>query len=220
MAGTATKIGTNVASGFIVSFVGTLPLGYLNMLALQIYLTQSVLNTALFALGVVAVEVIAVRLTLLSAVWLLSKKRLMLYLELFTIAFMAAFALYFFLAEDSILQNNHVKVNYAIHPFVFGLMMNGLNFMQYPFWAGWNICLINNKKLIAKKPYYYWYLLSTAIGSFCGMLLFVFAATFLLQKGAGIIPVSFNTLFAVIFALLAVLQIFKLYKKQRALHTA
>ncbi len=216
MAGNARKIGLNVASGFIVSLIGTLPLGYLNLLALQFYITQNLLSAVFFALGVITIEVIAVRLTLLGALWLLSHKKLMFYLELFSIAFMLAFAVYFFAAKPGALDVNSIKANNAIHPFLIGLIANALNFMQYPFWAGWNLYLVNNTKLTPQKPYYYWYLLSTMVGTFIGMMVFILVANYLFTRSGNTIWASLNIIFASLFLALALFQSYKLYKKHRA----
>lgn len=214
------KVVLNVGSGFVVSLVGTLPLGYLNLLALQIYISQNLLSTIYFALGIVTIEVIAVRLTLLGAVWLLSKKRLLLYLQLFSVAFMLAFAFYFFTAKTSAAGANMPAINTALHPFVLGLVANSLNFMQYPFWAGWNIYLINSNKLFPQRPYYYWYLASTMAGTFIGMMLFVFTANYLLSFNTHYTSLWINVLFGTLFLLLALLQLRKLYKNRRRQATA
>ena len=216
MAGNARKIGLNIASGFVVSLIGTLPLGYLNLLALQLYITQNLLSAVFFALGVITVEVIAVRLTLLGAVWLLSRKKLMFYLGLFSIAFLLAFALYFFTAKPNALNQSSVTINNAIHPYVLGIIVNSVNFMQYPFWAGWNLYLVNNNKLIPQKPYYYWYLLSTMVGTFSGMMVFILTANYLLSIGKNNTGAWLNIIFGSLFLALALFQSYKLYQKHKA----
>lgn len=203
------KIASNIASGFAVSMVGTLPLGYLNLIALALYIQNSLAFVIQYALGIVCVEMVAVRLTMLGAEWLVKRKKIVWFLELLTIVFMLAFALYYFFISNQNWQENQIKINTALPPFILGVVMNSINFMQYPFWAGWNTYLITNHRLTTDKPYYWWYIVSTAAGTFCGIMLFVISAYHLLQYGQRQLSFAINLFFGATFSIIAIVQTYK-----------
>ena len=62
--------------GMIVSFLGSLPLGTLNVAAMQISVQESVQNAILFALGSLSVEMIYVRVSLVGINWVRKQKKL------------------------------------------------------------------------------------------------------------------------------------------------
>ena len=65
----------NSAVGFLVSFVGSIPLGYLNLIGYQIFASGGLKNTLFYLFGVVIVEGLVIYLTLKFATILTSKKK-------------------------------------------------------------------------------------------------------------------------------------------------
>ncbi|UPT68491.1 MAG: hypothetical protein M0D57_07635 [Sphingobacteriales bacterium JAD_PAG50586_3] len=126
---------------------------------------------------------------------------------------MLGFAVYFFTVNTKEPNLNLLNINIALSPYILGVVANSLNFMQYPFWAGWNIYLIKNNKINAKKPYYYWYIVSIAVGTFSGIIIFILTAFYFIRVGNSYISGWLNILFGSLFLLLALFQSYKLYKK-------
>src|ERR1035441_8031212 len=56
--------------GMLVSFLGSLPLGTLNVAAMQISLQESVINAIYFSLGSLLTEMIYVRISLVGINWI------------------------------------------------------------------------------------------------------------------------------------------------------
>ena len=206
-------IGKQLLSGGIVSLIGTLPLGFLNLLALQIAMDQGLGKTIFFILGVVCCEAIIIRLTMTFAVRLLSMKKLVFWMEVFTALFLLTLAAsnYFGAKESAELSPTY---NTAHLPFfLLGVIMNCLNPLQFPFWAGWNLYLINNGHLRPEKPFYYYFLLGSASGTFSGVLVFVYMAQYLLKVGYSNGSFPIQHLFSLFFFILALIQGFKIWRK-------
>ena len=78
----------NIAIGFIVSFLGSLPLGFLNIVGLEVYSKLGLESLMLYILGTIAVEVFVVYYTLVFANQLVKNKRLIKLIEIFGIFFL------------------------------------------------------------------------------------------------------------------------------------
>ena len=56
-------------TGMLISFLGSLPLGTLNVAAMQISVTENITQAMLFSLGSLLAEIIYVRLSLVAMDW-------------------------------------------------------------------------------------------------------------------------------------------------------
>ena len=57
-------------TGMLISFLGSLPLGTLNVAAMQIAITEGYTKAILFSLGSLLVEMVYVRLSLVGMDWI------------------------------------------------------------------------------------------------------------------------------------------------------
>src|SRR5688572_18197473 len=72
-------------TGMLVSFLGSLPLGTLNIAAMQISISDGITAALLFSLGSLLVEVIYVRISLVAMDWIRKQTRLFKLLEYLTL---------------------------------------------------------------------------------------------------------------------------------------
>ena len=72
-------------TGMFISFLGTLPLGTLNVSAMQISVSDGIRPALYFALGALLVEIIYVRLSLVAMNWVSQQRRLLFTLEWVTL---------------------------------------------------------------------------------------------------------------------------------------
>ncbi len=173
----------NVFVGFLVSFVGSIPLGYLNIVAFEIYQKQKIWSAVFYLCGVICVEGIVIYCTLLFAKKLSENKKLLKFIDIFSIIFMFVLSAIFFF-NHSEPDASYAKIIFQYAPFLIGLLFSGLNFIQIPFWLGWNLYLIKNNYIFIQSQIKLFYVLGTVIGTFCGMLSFVLALNLLSeQKG-------------------------------------
>ena len=78
--------------GLMISFLGSLPLGTLNVAAMQIGIQESIMNAIYFSIGSLLVEMIYVRISLMGVDWIRKQEKLMKAMEWFTLIIILALA--------------------------------------------------------------------------------------------------------------------------------
>ncbi|OIQ22495.1 MAG: hypothetical protein BM557_00465 [Flavobacterium sp. MedPE-SWcel] len=201
----------NVIVGFAISFIGSLPLGYLNIIGYTIHEKYGISSLIQFLLGIITVEFFVIYFTLVFAEKIASNKKLLKRIEQFSILF---FLILTILATIQILsvENNHTATYINHNFFLNGILLNCINLMQIPFWTGWSIYLVSNKYINVKKYNKISYLIATLIGTLAGMTTFIMILAKLAEK------ISFfkniiNYIFLITFLTLFLIQAIKYYKK-------
>ncbi len=132
--------------GFFISLLGSLPLGYINVVGLQILLEQGNISHLLFVLGIVFIQFFMLKSVSIGAKWLVKQKNLLLFIDVFTVLFFALLSYYFF-TNYNVATSSLSQFPLSGYPFLLGLFLNVLNFIQWPYWAGIFIYLFRTKKL-------------------------------------------------------------------------
>lgn len=208
------KVKNPFAIGFVISLLGALPLGYINVINLQILLIQGNFASNLFILGVVSVSFLMLKTTSVFAEFLISQKKLTVIIQWFTLIFFLLIGIYFVINRTNTdnFSSNHLP--FLTHPFFLGIFLNALNFIQWPYWSGIFVFLFQHK-IITKNPKgNYPFILGAVLGIFVGMNCFAQASRFLLADYQAIFSYYLNTIFAVLFITLAIIQALKLFIKQ------
>ncbi len=167
--------------GLLISFLGALPFGTLNLTAFDIAASQGLVSAIWFAFAVVAVELAMVRLSLFGNEHLQLGKKAMHYVLLLGIV------LLLYLSLDSFLDIfrgplSHPKTNFLPHiesAFVLGLLLSSLNPLQLPFWFTWNKVLDNKGILRASAGHYTFYIMGIGLGTLIGLGIFILAGRFI-----------------------------------------
>lgn len=202
-------------TGMVISFLGSLPLGTLNVAAMQIAISDGVPPALWFALGMLLVEVVYVRVSLKAMDWVRRQRKLLRFLEWFTVVIVLALAASSFYAALHPAVSKNVILSSTLHRFFLGAMMCAVNPMQFPFWFGWSTVLFTKKILLPQRDHYNTYILGIGIGTFIGTLVFIFAGR--LVSGAISDNHSLlNWIIGGIFALTAVIQLIRMYRHQSA----
>ena len=160
--------------GLLVSFLGSLPLGTLNVAAMQISVQESVHNAILFALGSLTVEMIYVRVSLVGINWVRKQKKLFRYMEWITVAIVLALAIGSFAAAMKTHPAKNVVLNNNINRYALGVMLSAINPVQIPFWFGWSTVLFTKNILAPKNSFYNLYIVGIGIGTLLGNFVFIF----------------------------------------------
>src|SRR5258708_40114501 len=84
--------------GLLISFLGSLPLGTLNVAAMQIGIQESIQSAIYFSLGSLLVEMIYVRISLIGVDWIRKQEKLMRLMEWATVLIILALATGSFIA--------------------------------------------------------------------------------------------------------------------------
>jgi threonine/homoserine/homoserine lactone efflux protein len=160
--------------GLLVSFLGSLPLGTLNVAAMQISVQESIHNAILFALGSLTVEMIYVRVSLVGINWVRKQKKLFRYMEWITVAIVLALAIGSFAAAMKTHPAKNVVLNNNINRYALGVMLSAINPVQIPFWFGWSTVLFTKNILAPKNSFYNLYIVGIGIGTLLGNFVFIF----------------------------------------------
>ncbi len=160
--------------GLLVSFLGSLPLGTLNVAAMQISVQESAHNAILFALGSLTVEMIYVRISLVGINWVRKQKKLFRYMEWITVAIVLALAIGSFAAAMKTHPAKNVVLNNNINRYALGVMLSAINPVQIPFWFGWSTVLFTKNILAPKNSFYNLYIVGIGIGTLLGNFVFIF----------------------------------------------
>ncbi|MCI4442506.1 MAG: hypothetical protein JHC39_03275 [Lentimicrobium sp.] len=204
----------NIFIGFMVSFLGSLPLGYLNIIGVEIYSKSGINALVPYLLGVIVIEAIVIYLTVIFANQLAENKKLMKAIDFFAVFFFLLLA-YLFYANSNQASEKHNYLEDYVHysPFLIGMVLCGLNFLQIPFWMGWNLYLMNANAISLAQKFKFYYIFGTLVGTFFGMLAVIVLLDSLSQSTLSfskhIMPIAIPLFFVV----LAFIQMVKVYKK-------
>lgn len=204
----------NISVGFAISFIGSIPLGYLNLAGLEIYSGSGLHHLIFFLLGVIFVEMFVIYFTLLFAKQLVKNKKLMKVIDLFAVLFMFVLAYLFYSNSNATSgSNNNLKPYLMYSPFVIGVLLNCFNFLQLPFWTSWNLYLINAKYITTEKMLKYYYIAGTLAGVFLGMLSLIVTLQAIFQKTNAFSKYIMPVFIPLFFIVMGSIQVFKVYKK-------
>lgn len=196
--------------GMLISFLGCLPLGTLNITAMQIGLQESIKDALLFSLGCLLVEMVYVRISLVGIAWIRRQVKLMRIMEWLTLAIIIALAIGSFMAaiKGGQSQKNEV-LNNNMHRFLLGLFMSSISPTQIPFWFGWSTVLFQKGTLQPVKAQYNAYIMGIGLGTMMGNCVFIFGGRFIVQNITNS-QAYLNWFIGGIFAITAVIQVIKM----------
>ncbi|MBX2888074.1 MAG: LysE family transporter [Ferruginibacter sp.] len=203
--------------GLLISFLGSLPMGTLNITAMQISIQETVQFAYYFSIGVVLVEIVYVRFSLVGINWVRKQRRVMKAMEWITLAIVLALAAGSFIAamrenpdaKNVVLQNN-------MHRFVLGIMMSALNPVQIPFWFGWSTVLFSKGVLQPVRKQYNIYILGIGLGTLIAHTLFIFGGKLLVNK-LNASQTYLNWVIGGIFTFTAIVYLIKILMRRDAL---
>jgi threonine/homoserine/homoserine lactone efflux protein len=204
--------------GLLISFLGSLPLGTLNVAAMQIGIQESIKNALYFSFGSLLVEMIYVRISLVGIDWVRKQEKLMTIMEWITLLIIIALAVGSFVAaskggggeKNIVLKNN-------MHRFLLGMVMCAINPVQIPFWFGWSTVLFTKKILQPKNSHYNTYIVGIGLGTLAGNAVFIFGGKWMVERIANS-QQYLNWVIGGIFSLTAVIQLIKMMRHKDAVH--
>jgi hypothetical protein len=205
--------------GFLISLMGSLPLGYINIISLQVLLEKGNWASLSFILGIVSIQYLVLKTINKVAGWLVNQKKLLQFIDVFTILFLFTIALYFMtnIANDKKISLSLFKL--AQYPFLLAVFLNLLNFIQWPYWSGIYIYLFRTAKLDSQNSTNGIFILGAIMGTSLGMFLFAHIGQFLIAANQIKISAPLNTVFMILFLFIAVVQTVKFILKNDLLRT-
>src|SRR4029078_7492358 len=204
-------------TGMFISFLGSLPLGTLNVAAMQIGITDGYTAAILFSLGSLLVEMIYVRVSLVGMDWIRKQEKIFKALEWVTLAVVVALAISSFHAALHPHIGKNIILSSTLPRFVLGATMCAVNPVQIPFWFGWSTVLFAKGFLLPKNSHYNLYIIGIGIGTLLGNCVFIFGGQLIaakLKSNQNIL----NWVIGGIFAITAVIQVWRIVTKKDAVH--
>ncbi|HMU10759.1 MAG TPA: LysE family transporter [Ferruginibacter sp.] len=204
--------------GLLISFLGSLPLGTLNVAAMQIGIQESIANAMYFSFGSLLVEMIYVRISLVGIDWVRKQEKLMKAMEWITLVIIIALAAGSFIAamRDGATEKNVILQN-NMHRFLLGMFMCAINPVQIPFWFGWSTVLFSKKILEPRQSHYNIYITGIGLGTLAGNAVFIFGGKWLVERIANS-QEYLNWVIGSIFAITAIIQAIKMIRHKDAVH--
>jgi threonine/homoserine/homoserine lactone efflux protein len=167
--------------GMLISFLGSLPPGVMNIVATQISATQGTGEAMIYASGSMLAEVIIVRIALAGMGWLIRSQNFFRVLEWMTAFLLVAFSIACFVTARSMQELPGILPELVLPPFLTGLAISAFNPLHIPFWLGWSTVLME-KKILSPQPHLYnIYITGIGLGTIGGFALFIFGGQYLLK---------------------------------------
>lgn len=204
-------------TGLMVSFLGSLPLGTLNVAAMQISVSDGVKAAMLFSFGSLLVEIIYVRISLVAIDWIRKQEKILKILEWVTVIIVVALAVSSFYAALHPSVKANVVLSSSLPKFILGAVMCAVNPVQIPFWFGWSTVLFTKKVLLPRPDHYNFYILGIGLGTFAGNCIFIFGGLLIATRIKNNQHIM-SWVIGGIFTLTAIIQLWRILKKKDAIH--
>lgn len=204
----------NIGVGFLVSFLGSIPLGYLNVIGFELYRYAGMHSLIPFLLGVMTLEAVVIYATLVLVHRLVRQTRWLKYIEAFSIVFIWAMAYTFYAGSQHPESQQQLLEKYLKYsPYLMGVLLSSFNFIQLPFWTGWNLYVLNGKYIDIEKGSKFSYLIGTLLGTFSGMLVLILSLVQLTQQTEFLSENMVHLLIPGAFVLLGIYQAVRFWQK-------
>ncbi len=170
-------------SAFLVSFLGSLPVGTLNVSVANLVVRMDTAGALQFGLGAILVEILLVRVALVVMRKLEGMQRLFIFFSL--IACLALFVL----AGAGLWTAFRMPMSMPAEvvpltsrlPFITGMLLSILNPLHLPFWLGWTALFKSRKILVDTGASYNTYVTAIGLGTSLAFLLYGLAGHLLID---------------------------------------
>jgi len=201
----------------LISFLGSLPLGTLNIAAMQISISDGILQAMQFSVGSLFAEVIYVRLSLVAMDWVRKKEFLFKMLEWITLAIVVVLAIASFYAAMSPTEKESFVLSSPLPKVLLGFSMSAVSPAQIPFWFGWSTVLLAKKILLPISKHYNFYIIGIGLGTLIGNCVFIFGGRLVADKLKNSHQII-NWVIGGIFLITAIIQVWKMLRKKDTMH--
>ncbi|HEV8287234.1 MAG TPA: LysE family transporter [Chitinophagaceae bacterium] len=168
--------------GMLISFLGSLPLGTMNVTVTQLSVNHGIKDGFSFTAGSMIVEVIIVRIALVTMKLLAKQHRLFRLLEYITTSVILFLAIASFVAAYKMSGFASPLPIESITPFWSGAFLSFTNPLHIPFWLGWSSVLMNKNILRPSFNQNNWYVIGIGLGTIFGFMVFIYAGNYLVLQ--------------------------------------
>jgi len=201
--------------GMMISFLGSLPLGTMNVMATNISVKDGVSAAMIYALGSMLVEIIYVRGALVAMTWVHRQQKIFRLFEWLTLILILALAIGSFAAAIKMSGLGSVVPDNTSHPFWLGAIFSATNPLHIPFWFGWSTVLVNKNILLPHPDNYNWYVFGIGVGTIMGFSIFIYGGNYLVQQ-MNANQNLLNWAIGIILLITAFIQLYKMLNRKPA----
>ena len=167
----------------LVSFLGQLPLGNMNLTATQLSVQENYRNAWKYGLGIVLVELLYLRFALTGMDWVVEHKVIFTIMGWITvIVFVGLGVLAFVTARKQTGEKKGLLLNNKMNRFLLGIVVSGLNPAQIPFWFLWITQLLNSKLLLPTSVQFNWFTAGAGLGSLAGLAVYIHGGKWIITR--------------------------------------
>ncbi len=196
--------------GWLVSFLGQLPLGAMSITTTQIAVEESFAEAWKFSFGLALVEMIYLRVLLSGVDWIMAHELYFIILGWCTVLlFFILGVASFIAATKQTAEKKALLLNNKINRFLLGLSMSAINPLQIPFWFIWSTYFLNNHILHSNALEFNLFTIGTGIGTITGLILYMYGGNWLINK-MKTSNKTLNKLMGVIFVIAALVQLYRM----------
>ena len=201
--------------GSLISFLGQLPLGNMNLTATQLSVQDSYRSAWKYGAGIVIVEIIYLRLALTGMDWVVEHKQLFAVMGWLTVVvFVVLGILAFVMAHHQTSAKKGLLLNNKMNRFILGIVVSGINPAQIPFWFLWSTQLINSRILVPTTSQFNIFTAGAGLGSLAGLAVYIHGGKWMLTK-MKTSNRALNIFMGIVFILAGLLQLYNMvFKKQ------
>lgn len=195
-----------IFKGFTISFLGSLPLGYLNAFGILILKKYGIQEVLSFLLGIICIEFLMLWLSFKFSHYIVENTFFKKYIDYYSIGFLILIAIYFFNLK---IGKSDFHFNLYSNSFFTGIYLNLINIVQIPFWLGWISVLFSKSSLITISNKLL-FIFSACIGTFFAMLSIIYLLTFYIKVEQLYFILS---KLWIVFLGMTIYKVYKLFKK-------
>jgi threonine/homoserine/homoserine lactone efflux protein len=200
-------------SALLISFLGQLPFGNMNLTATQLAVQEGYRKAWMYGIGIVLVEMIYLRLSLTAMDWVVSHRVIFEILGWLTVALFLALGIgSLVVARRQLKEKKGLLLNNNLNRFVLGVSVSAINPAQLPFWFIWSTNMINTGVLETNTTHFNLFTGGAAIGSLGGLAVYIYGGRWLIARMKASNK-QLNIFMAVVFILAALLQLYNMLFK-------
>jgi threonine/homoserine/homoserine lactone efflux protein len=199
--------------GWLLSFLGQLPLGTMSISSTQIAVQENFNNAWKFSIGVTIIEMIYLRLVLSGVDWIIQHDLFFTILGWLTVVvFLVLGIISFKTARKENGGKKTLLLNNKLNRFWLGVSMSTLNPAQIPFWFIWSSYFLDIKLLHANFAEFNLFTAGAGLGTLVGLAVYIYGGNWLVTKMKTSTQ-TLNKIMGIIFIIAALAQLYRMLYK-------
>jgi len=197
--------------GWLVSFLGQLPLGTMSITATQVAVAEGFKKAWQYSIGVAIIEIAYVRLTISGVAWIVKHSLFFAILNWLTVVlFLVLGTATFITALRQQGEKKPLLLNNNLNRFWLGITMSALNPAQIPFWFVWSSYLINLNAIKTGFADFNTFSAGCGLGTIMGLAVYMYGGNWLIVKMKANTKIL-NIIMGVVFIIAAIAQLYRIF---------